>query len=571
MAKVGINTGTAANAGDGSTLRAGANIVNANFDEIYNYFGDGSNLTFTGGQWVSVNTGINTLSYVGLGTTNPTDPLTVYGGANISGVATASTFSGILSATDAVISGVGSFNNNIFVGAAVSIYGSTGFVSATKYFGDGSALLSVPSGLGTALSEDSNNPLNKMYYVDKVLSIGQTVTVDPPASSQVAFTNYPNIEINSDYDLIIADGDDFIPDILGIGTTGAGSLLGGGRVRADNYVNRSGGAPNFPEGSNSVGITTVGFATATDVWVSGAVTATSFTGDITGTASTATAAANAYGITGKPNVTLDLITADDIVVGGALTVTGNLTVDGTQTIVNTSTLDVADKTVGIASTTAATNTTAAGAGIEIYASSATANNNKTLLWQNTSNCFEFSESVKLKGVSETSINNGSTGVQTYINGTSLVLEIDMELGTVFTYTSPAVAAASDAAGIGIVSFKNMPASSQNIQTVSIIHTQGKGNAGYGNTVATQGIGITCTVVPKANGSMIAGISTRAWCNGGIGAANTVTCSADNGTVSGNVDVISFLVHYTGATNTDLNSYKVYVSANKGFNQGGVGV
>ena len=54
-----------------------------------------------------------------------------------------------------------------------------------------------------------------------------------------------------------------------------------------------------------------------------------------------------------------------------------MTVDGTQTIVNTSTLDVADKTVGIASTTAATNTTAAGAGIEIYASSATANNNKT--------------------------------------------------------------------------------------------------------------------------------------------------------------------------------------------------
>ena len=39
MALVGINTGTAANAGDGSTLRAGANIVNANFTEIYDYFG----------------------------------------------------------------------------------------------------------------------------------------------------------------------------------------------------------------------------------------------------------------------------------------------------------------------------------------------------------------------------------------------------------------------------------------------------------------------------------------------------------------------------------------------------
>ena len=40
MAKVGLSTGSAANAGDGSTLRTGANIINANFDEIYEYFGN---------------------------------------------------------------------------------------------------------------------------------------------------------------------------------------------------------------------------------------------------------------------------------------------------------------------------------------------------------------------------------------------------------------------------------------------------------------------------------------------------------------------------------------------------
>ena len=50
----------------------------------------------------------------------------------------------------------------------------------------------------------------------------------------------------------------------------------------------------------------------------------------------------------------------------------------------------------------------------------------------------------------------------------------MESGTVFNYTSPAVAAASDAGGIGIVSFKNMPANAQNVQTVTLVHTQGKG-------------------------------------------------------------------------------------------------
>ena len=249
-------------------------------------------------------------------------------------------------------------------------------------------------------------------------------------------------------------------------------------------------------------------------------------------------------------------------------------VDGTQTIINTSTLDVADKTVGLGSTTAATNTTAAGAGIEIYASSATANNNKTLLWQNTSNCFEFSESVKLKGVSETSINNGATGVQTYINGTSLVLELDLEAGSVFNYTSPAVALAAQAGGIGIVSFKNMPANAQNIRSVSLVHTQGKGTAGYGNTNAVQGIGITCTVIPKSGGSAVAGITTRAFCGGGSGAASTVTCTPDHGgagNVTGEIDIISFMIHYTGGTNTQLASYKVFVTKNGGFTQGGVGV
>ena len=307
--------------------------------------------------------------------------------------------------------------------------------------------------------------------------------------------------------------------------------------------------------------------------VTGVATATSFKGDLTGDV-TGAVTGNATGLTGNPNVTVtNLVVNGDSSVGGALTITGNLTVDGTQTIVNTSSLDVSDKTVGIASTTTASNTTAAGAGIEIYASSSTANNNKTILWQNTSNCFEFSENIKTKGVNETSINNGSTGVQTYINGTSLVLELDLETATVFNYTSPSVAAAAQAGGIGIVSFKNMPANAQNVQTVTLVHTQGKGTAGYGNTRSEQGIGITCTVIPKSGGNAVAGIQTRAWCGGGIGAASTVVCSGDGGTagnVSGNVDILSFMVHYTGGTNTDLNSYKIYVTGNTGFNQGTFG-
>ena len=340
-------------------------------------------------------------------------------------------------------------------------------------------------------------------------------------------------------------------------------------LRVNNIVAEGGtSAPQFQYGFQVP--TGYGVTGAGGINITGVVTCGSITGNVTGNVT-----GNATGLSGNPNISIVNLTASgDATVGGGLTVTGNMTVDGTQTIVNTSTLDVADKTVGIASTTAATNTTAAGAGIEIYASSATANNNKTILWQNTSNCFEFSESVKLKGVSETSINNGSTGVATYINGTSLVLELDLETGTVFNYTSPTVAAAADAGGIGIVSFKNVPANAQNVRTVTLVHTQGKGTAGYGNTIPVQGIGATCTVIPKSGGSAVAGISTRAWVSGGIGAASTVTCSADAGgagNVSGNVDIISFLVHYTGGTNTDLNSYKIYVTGQTGYNQGGHGV
>jgi len=347
-------------------------------------------------------------------------------------------------------------------------------------------------------------------------------------------------------------------------------------LRVSNIVAEGGtSAPNLVYGAQVP--TGMGITGAGGINVTGVCTATSFSGAATGLTGsgaglsgivTTAAAASSQTVAGT------VIFSGDTQVGGALTVVGNLKVDGTQTIVNTTTLDVADKTVGIASTTAATDTTAAGAGIEIYASSATANNNKTILWQNTSNCFEFSNNVKLKGVNETSIDNGSTGVQTYINGTSLVLELDLEAGTVFNYTSPTVAAAAQAGGIGIVSFKNMPANAQNVQTVTLIHTQGKGTAGYGNTLPVQGIGATCTVIPKSGGSPVAGISTRAWVSGGIGAASTVTCSADAGTagnVSGNVDIISFLVHYTGATNTNLNSYKIYVTGQTGYNQGGHGV
>ena len=109
------------------------------------------------------------------------------------------------------------------IGSGSTIYDDggarfSGIVSATKFVGDISDATGAAAGLGTALSQTQTSPLNKIYFTDKVLSIGATITIDPPPSSTVAYTNYSDIKI-SGADLIIKDGDDFIPDVLGLSTT----------------------------------------------------------------------------------------------------------------------------------------------------------------------------------------------------------------------------------------------------------------------------------------------------------------------------------------------------------------
>ena len=95
----------------------------------------------------------------------------------------------------------------------------TGVVTASKFVGDISDATGAAAGLGTALSQTQTDPLNKVYFTDNILEFSSTTTIDHPSTTNTAYTNYSDIKITGSADLIIKDGDEFIPDILGLSTT----------------------------------------------------------------------------------------------------------------------------------------------------------------------------------------------------------------------------------------------------------------------------------------------------------------------------------------------------------------
>ena len=129
--------------------------------------------------------------------------------------------------------GIGTTNPQgmLQVGTAVTVYGSTGIVSATAFFGDGSGLDGVAaSGLGTALNiddatgkENSNlpedTPLKFIFKAARTMHIaaGTSVRVDSDATSgNIAFMREADTFIGVGATLTIGAGTSLISDALGI-------------------------------------------------------------------------------------------------------------------------------------------------------------------------------------------------------------------------------------------------------------------------------------------------------------------------------------------------------------------
>ena len=199
-----------------------------------------------------------------------TTALVVEGDGRVTGILTIGTSSLTLDGTNNLVNvgtaltlghtqGVQFHTQNLHSqGFEVNNINASGIITAAQFSGDGSNLANLPAGLGTALSSTQSSPLNKIYYTNTVLPIDTTTTVDPPASASAAYTQYTDISIATGADLIISDGDDLIPDVLGLrpdGTLGGGSL---GRIRVDKLVGKNANsAVNVEKGLVITGITTI--------------------------------------------------------------------------------------------------------------------------------------------------------------------------------------------------------------------------------------------------------------------------------------------------------------------------
>jgi hypothetical protein len=281
------------------------------------------------------------------------------------------------------------------------------------------------------------------------------------------------------------------------------------RVRANKLTNRAGsGAPELTYGAEvPVGY---GITGAGGINISGMVTATAgFAGDATG-------------LTGTPDINVRNI------VGVGATFSGVLSYEDVTNI----------DSLGIVT---------ARSGVEVTG----------IITARSGTAVTFTGGVDLSNAQET-VSTGSTSH--YLTNKSVTLELDCLNGTVFTHDL-------DNGNVGIVSIKNFPAVKNSFHTVTVLFTQ-KGSApsaGAGNTMVASvpgglpgGIGTHIQLTPRG----VTGFATDAR----VGSATTVVLS----NTAGDLDVVTFGIHYNGSTNTNANNYITLASKSGDFRVGGIG-
>ena len=177
------------------------------------------------------------------------------------------------------------------------------------------------------------------------------------------------------------------------------------KVRADQYTNKEGtGAPSFPNG----------------VSVTGVLTATSFSGSLAGSASTATVATNAYGLVGSPNISVGTVS------GTTGTFSGNVSVGGTLTYDDVTNID----SVGLVTARTGVRVTAGGidvtAGVSTFAAQIEANGGTKITGSQTSN-------ISAMGANAVDCSAGNYFTKT-ITGATTFTFTNVPTGVAYTFT-----------------------------------------------------------------------------------------------------------------------------------------
>jgi len=332
MAKQGITTGTTPNDGTGDTLLAGAVKINSNFDEIYNYFGNGSNLSFTSVVWPSNATGIHTTSKVGIGTTTASEQLTVSGNISVPD----DKYSYYGTSNDLKIRHNSALGNEISNLNSKALYINDGNVVNTWFKVDSSGAVFSPAGItsvGVAVTfkGTDGSVLARNLKITGVTTSGSFVAAsDVTAGGKI-------LGVGSITGATIHGNGAGLSNIVNSVTAGAGIAVDAS-TGSITISSASGGAQGYFQ-KNATGINTtsnVGIGTTTSTSAltvtgsgkfTGIVTATTFvgnvtgnvTGNLTGTASTATEAASAYGITGSPNIAVNYLTVANVSASSTIT------------------------------------------------------------------------------------------------------------------------------------------------------------------------------------------------------------------------------------------------------------
>jgi len=208
MAKQTINVGVTDNDGTGSTIRAGGQIINSNFTEVYTTLGDGSTITFdlsgaTNGQALIYNS-----------STGKFEP----GTASVS--------------SDFIISGDGGANQTISTGDTLNVQGGTG-ITTTGVATD-TLTIAVDATVATASSSttftnktiDANgtgNSITNLEVADLASGVLDTdlssvSASDDTLASAKAIKSYVDTEISGISTVLTVRDDSSTTDNVTIGT-----------------------------------------------------------------------------------------------------------------------------------------------------------------------------------------------------------------------------------------------------------------------------------------------------------------------------------------------------------------